>query len=56
MNINFGLFPPVETPRTDDSGQRIKGKAKSVARKKVMSARALQAIDAWLAPARAAAE
>ncbi len=56
MNVNFGLFPPVDTPRTDENGQRIKGKQKSIARKKAMSARALQAIDAWLAPARAAAE
>jgi methylenetetrahydrofolate--tRNA-(uracil-5-)-methyltransferase len=38
MNINFGLFPPVES--TD----------KGVARKRALSARALADLDAWLAP------
>ena len=47
MNVNFGLFPTIETPRLDENGDRIKGKQKSVARKKAMSARALAAIGDW---------
>ena len=45
MNINFGLFPPLD-------GTRTRGRD----RKKAMAHRALADLDAWLAPARAAAE
>jgi len=56
MNVNFGLFPPVELPAPPD-GKRRRGKEKSVARKRAMSARALNDFDAWLnAPSVAAAE
>ena len=48
MNVNFGLFPEVEAPKTDDDGKRLRGKDKSVAKKKAMTARALTDIDAWL--------
>jgi methylenetetrahydrofolate--tRNA-(uracil-5-)-methyltransferase len=48
MNVNFGLFPDVEIPLKTDDGKRIRGKEKSVARKRAMSARALNDIDAWL--------
>ncbi|NNE21169.1 MAG: FADH(2)-oxidizing methylenetetrahydrofolate--tRNA-(uracil(54)-C(5))-methyltransferase TrmFO, partial [Rhizobiales bacterium] len=47
MNVNFGLFPPVETPKTID-GKRIRGKEKSVARKRAYSARALADFGNWL--------
>lgn len=47
MNVNFGLFPPVEAPRSED-GKRLRGKEKSVARKRAMSARALRDLDGWL--------
>ena len=33
MNVNFGLFPPVEIPTHDEDGKKIKGKQKSIARK-----------------------
>ncbi|RTL64002.1 MAG: methylenetetrahydrofolate--tRNA-(uracil(54)-C(5))-methyltransferase (FADH(2)-oxidizing) TrmFO [Hyphomicrobiales bacterium] len=57
MNINFGLFPPLDAPSHDVDGKRIKGKDRGVARKKLLSARALQDIDRWLAGnMRAAAE
>ncbi|WP_315919794.1 methylenetetrahydrofolate--tRNA-(uracil(54)-C(5))-methyltransferase (FADH(2)-oxidizing) TrmFO [Mesorhizobium sp. SP-1A] len=55
MNVNFGLFPPVETPKPD--GKRLRGKDKTVARKKALTARALDDCRAWLgmyAAARAA--
>jgi len=47
MNVNFGLFPPVEIPRPSD-GKRLKGKDKGRARKRALSARALKDIDVWL--------
>ncbi|AVO46136.1 methylenetetrahydrofolate--tRNA-(uracil(54)-C(5))-methyltransferase (FADH(2)-oxidizing) TrmFO [Phreatobacter cathodiphilus] len=58
MNVNFGLFPPVSgVPTKGPDGQRLKGSAKSQARKRVLSARALADFDAWLGgAARIAAE
>ena len=48
MNINFGLFPPIEEATTDASGKRIKGKERGAARKRLMAERALAEVDAWL--------
>ena len=48
MNVNFGLFPEVDAPKTDADGKRLRGKDKSVAKKKAMTARALIDINAWL--------
>ncbi|MEL7542296.1 MAG: methylenetetrahydrofolate--tRNA-(uracil(54)-C(5))-methyltransferase (FADH(2)-oxidizing) TrmFO [Pseudomonadota bacterium] len=48
MNVNFGLFPEIETPKQID-GRRLRGKEKGRARKQAMAQRALDAIDAWLA-------
>jgi len=48
MNVNFGLFPPMQAPSRDEDGNRIRGKAKSVAKKKLMSARALDDLASWL--------
>jgi methylenetetrahydrofolate--tRNA-(uracil-5-)-methyltransferase len=44
MNVNFGLFPPIEGP--------FRGKE----RKQALSARALRDVDAWLQPKPIAAE
>lgn len=55
MNVNFGLFPPVETPKPE--GKRLRGKEKTLAKKKATTARALAECRAWLAlaaPAQAA--
>ncbi len=46
MNVNFGLFPPVEIPKPED-GTRLRGKDKQRARKAAMSRRALTDFDAW---------
>jgi methylenetetrahydrofolate--tRNA-(uracil-5-)-methyltransferase len=46
MNINFGLFPPVEAPRSE--GKRLRGAEKSQARKRAMTARAIAATRRWL--------
>ena len=58
MNINYGLLPPLEAPEKDAAGKRLKAKERGVARKRLMSRRALADIEAWLgrAPAHAAAE
>jgi methylenetetrahydrofolate--tRNA-(uracil-5-)-methyltransferase len=46
MNVNFGLFPPAEAPKSE--GKRLRGAEKAQARKKVMTARALSAARSWL--------
>ncbi len=56
MNVNFGLFPPVSgVPTKGPDGQRLKGTAKSQARKRTLSARALADLEAWLGGAALAA-
>jgi methylenetetrahydrofolate--tRNA-(uracil-5-)-methyltransferase len=47
MNVNYGLFPEIATP-TAENGKRLKGKEKSVARKRAMSRRALADLAEWL--------
>jgi len=50
MNVNFGLFPPAgETVFLGEDGRRLKGKAKGLARKQAIAARALRDVDGWLA-------
>jgi methylenetetrahydrofolate--tRNA-(uracil-5-)-methyltransferase len=48
MNINFGLLPPMTPPTRDADGNRIKGKAKTVAKKQLMARRALSDFEDWL--------
>ncbi len=49
MNINFGLFPPIDgLPTTGPDGKRLKGPAKSQSRKQALTARAKQAMDSWV--------
>jgi methylenetetrahydrofolate--tRNA-(uracil-5-)-methyltransferase len=48
MNVNFGLFPPVEAPARDADGRRLKGPERGVARKTLLSARALRDLELWL--------
>lgn len=48
MNINFGLFPPVEITKPADHEGRWRGKEKGRAKKLAVSQRALQHMDAWL--------
>lgn len=49
MNINFGLFPPLDqVPTKDENGQRLRGPAKTVAKKRALSARALTDLDRWI--------
>ena len=46
MNINFGLFPPVEVEKQD--GIRLRGKEKILAKKRALTARALADCKTWL--------
>ena len=61
MNINFGLFPPLD-PGTNLKPEgfegRFRGKDKAIAKKRAMTARALRDCRAWLGeqPTAAAAE
>ena len=48
MNVNFGLFPPVEAPKLDEDGKRIKGKDKTRAKKLAMTNRAKADFAVWL--------
>ncbi|MCA0320955.1 MAG: methylenetetrahydrofolate--tRNA-(uracil(54)-C(5))-methyltransferase (FADH(2)-oxidizing) TrmFO [Proteobacteria bacterium] len=56
MNVNFGLFPPLaQAPTKAEDGSRLRGTAKTQARKKALSARALADLDIWLGETRLAA-
>jgi len=51
MNINFGLFPPLAAGtklKPDDFEGRFRGKDKTIAKKKAITARALADCRAWL--------
>ena len=49
MNVNFGLFPPIELEYKTEDGKRIRGKDKTRFRKRHLAERALKDIEAWLA-------
>jgi methylenetetrahydrofolate--tRNA-(uracil-5-)-methyltransferase len=50
MNINFGLFPPlVRSPTRAEDGTRLRGTAKTLAKKRAISRRALGDLALWLA-------
>jgi methylenetetrahydrofolate--tRNA-(uracil-5-)-methyltransferase len=49
MNVNFGLFPPLErTPKAND-GKRLRGTAKAIAKKKALTDRARADLALWIA-------
>ncbi|WP_127598767.1 methylenetetrahydrofolate--tRNA-(uracil(54)-C(5))-methyltransferase (FADH(2)-oxidizing) TrmFO [Nitratireductor alexandrii] len=59
MNVNFGLFEPLEPGAIEKpEGRRFRGKEKAIARKKALTGRALADCRAWLglAPRAEAAE
>ncbi|WP_454813891.1 methylenetetrahydrofolate--tRNA-(uracil(54)-C(5))-methyltransferase (FADH(2)-oxidizing) TrmFO [Labrys neptuniae] len=47
MNVNFGLFPPLEVLPKGEDGKRLRGSEKTHAKKRAMSARALEALEGW---------
>ena len=48
MNINFGLFPPVEVTKPEGHEGRFRGKDKARFKKQTMAARALNDFESWL--------
>jgi methylenetetrahydrofolate--tRNA-(uracil-5-)-methyltransferase len=57
MNINYGLLPPLlgDGPKHDSDGKKLKPAERTRAKKRLMSLRALEALDGWLLARRAAA-
>ncbi len=49
MNVNFGLFPGIDAPTHGKDGKRLKRGERKVARKKALTARALEDFTTWLA-------
>jgi methylenetetrahydrofolate--tRNA-(uracil-5-)-methyltransferase len=47
MNINYGLLPPLETPKVDEAGVKIPLKERGRAKKRRMSIRAMNSLTAW---------
>jgi methylenetetrahydrofolate--tRNA-(uracil-5-)-methyltransferase len=48
MNVNFGLFPPIDETRVDADGKRLRGLERGFARKRALSARAAADLAQWL--------
>jgi methylenetetrahydrofolate--tRNA-(uracil-5-)-methyltransferase len=49
MNVNFGLFPPLaRSPATDANSGRLRGAAKTAAKKQALCTRALHDLENWL--------
>jgi len=49
MNVNFGLFPPLESAPKGLGGKRLRGPEKALAKKKALTDRARRDLSAWLA-------
>jgi methylenetetrahydrofolate--tRNA-(uracil-5-)-methyltransferase len=48
MNVNFGLFPPLDRAPKAVDGKRLRGPAKALARKKALTERAREDLGLWL--------
>jgi len=49
MNVNFGLFPPLtRVPTRGADGERLRGPAKTIAKKRALTQRALLDLDRWI--------
>ncbi len=56
MNVNFGLFPPLaQAPTRGPDGERLRGPAKTLAKKRALTARALDELACWMGSGRLAA-
>ncbi len=55
MNVNFGLFPPLERMPKAENGKKLRGTEKALAKKRALTDRARADLAAWLAPEMAAA-
>ncbi|HRO03969.1 MAG TPA: methylenetetrahydrofolate--tRNA-(uracil(54)-C(5))-methyltransferase (FADH(2)-oxidizing) TrmFO, partial [Terricaulis sp.] len=52
MNVNFGLFPPIEAPTHGADGKKLKGEERGRAKKLALAERALGDLESWLAQPR----
>jgi methylenetetrahydrofolate--tRNA-(uracil-5-)-methyltransferase len=48
MNVKFGLFPPLDEVVRSEDGKKLRGPEMSVAKKKMITARAVRDLDVWL--------
>jgi methylenetetrahydrofolate--tRNA-(uracil-5-)-methyltransferase len=48
MNVNFGLFPPIDVPTHGPDGKKLKGEERGRAKKLALAERALGDLGAWL--------
>jgi methylenetetrahydrofolate--tRNA-(uracil-5-)-methyltransferase len=55
MNVNFGLFPPIAEPAAAEGRKFGRGSARTLARKRALSARALADLERWIGGATAVA-
>jgi methylenetetrahydrofolate--tRNA-(uracil-5-)-methyltransferase len=49
MNINFGLFPPLEEEPRKTTGGKFRGPTRSIAKKEALTRRAKADLETWLA-------
>ena len=56
MNINYGLLPPMESPKRAEDGRRLGAKEKTRTKKRMVGDRALADLDAWRGAAEPALE
>jgi methylenetetrahydrofolate--tRNA-(uracil-5-)-methyltransferase len=48
MNVNFGLFPPIDAPTHGPDGKKLKGEERGRAKKLALAERALEDLAGWL--------
>jgi methylenetetrahydrofolate--tRNA-(uracil-5-)-methyltransferase len=47
--VNFGLFPPLaRAPTRGLDGERLRGPAKTIAKRRALTQRALNDLDRWI--------
>ena len=51
MNVNFGLFPPLERAPRNETGRRLRGPEKAALKKRALTDRARADLAAWIADA-----
>ncbi|WP_395647959.1 methylenetetrahydrofolate--tRNA-(uracil(54)-C(5))-methyltransferase (FADH(2)-oxidizing) TrmFO [Terricaulis sp.] len=48
MNVNFGLFPPIDAPTHGPDGKKLKGEERGRAKKRALGERAIADVEGWL--------
>jgi methylenetetrahydrofolate--tRNA-(uracil-5-)-methyltransferase len=48
MNVNFGLFPPLDRAPKAPDGKRLRGTEKALAKKRALTDRARADLSMWL--------